>query len=165
MSDSHSTNLLALQDEGEEANAEDNPPSSHWYFLTPHEIAQVLHWDYENGLSSLAAFRPFQPEAAQLCPSARSVPFIQFQSLLVALLLRAAGLLFLFNQARGGFTLLIVGAPTTLIGLTVRPCILSPFPLRLFSRTEKTVKARQQRWFRALLSCAQPVGMYRLMGG
>lgn len=140
MSDSHSTNLLALQDEGEEANAEDKPPSSHWYFLPPHEIAQVLDRDYENGLSSLATFWRFQYEAAQPRPAARSVLVTQFQSLLVALRFRAAGLLFLCNQARGGFTLLIVIAPTTLIGLTVRPCILSPFPLRLFSRTEKTVK-------------------------
>ena len=108
MSDSHSTNLLAANDAGEEANAEDKPPSTPWYFAPPHEFAPAHHRERENGLRSPAANRRLQPYrpntlTASLCRLARSLLVTQFKRLWVVLLLAAAGLAFGFTQARAGF--------------------------------------------------------------
>lgn len=108
MSDSNSTNLLASNDAGEEAHAEDNPPSTHWYLALPHEVAPAHHQERENGLRSLATDRhlqPYRPNAltTSLCRLAHSLLLSQFKRLLIALLFAAAGLALWFTKASAGF--------------------------------------------------------------
>jgi P-type Ca2+ transporter type 2C len=121
MSDSNSTNLLASNDAGEEAHAEDKPPSTHWYLITPHEIAQALHSDRENGLSSLEAksrLQRYGPNTLTATPhrSVLAIFIAQFKSLIVVLLLAAAGLAFLLNETIEGFAILVVVVLNAIIG-------------------------------------------------
>jgi P-type Ca2+ transporter type 2C len=138
MSDSSSTNLLARVFDGEEANIEDEPPSNHWYRLTPHEVEQSLNTDLENGLSSPEAeqrLRQYGANTLTSAPrrSALSILIAQFKSLIVVLLIAASTLAFLLNETIEGFAILVVIILNAIIGFLTE------------LRAEKAITALQEQ--------------------
>jgi P-type Ca2+ transporter type 2C len=138
MSDSSSTNLLATKNAGEEANAEDEPPSNHWYRLPTHEVEQSLNTDHENGLSSPQAEKRLRQYGANTLTSAPrrsalSILVAQFKSLIVVLLIAASTLAFLLNETIEGFAILVVIILNAVIGFLTE------------LRAEKAITALQEQ--------------------
>jgi P-type Ca2+ transporter type 2C len=138
MSDSSSTNLLAIKEAGEEANTEDKPPSNHWYRLSPDEVEQFLNTDLENGLSSPEAKKRLQQYGANTLTSAPrrsalSILTAQFKSLIVVLLIVASTLAFLLNETIEGFAILVVIILNAVIGFLTE------------LRAEKAITALQEQ--------------------
>ena len=119
--DSHSTSLPALDQGGEEAANDDQPPSNHWHRLTPSEVEASLNTHREAGLSSAEADRRFQQYGANTLTSTPrrstlSIFVAQFKSLIVVLLVAAASLAFLLNETIEGFAILVVIILNAIIG-------------------------------------------------
>jgi P-type Ca2+ transporter type 2C len=119
---SSGSSLKVLSADGTDAvGDEDDLSANHWYYLSSHEVEQTFSSDSENGLSPNEAAKRLQqygPNTLTSKPrrSALSILLIQFKSLIVALLIAAAGLAFLLNEMIEGFAILVVIGLNTVIG-------------------------------------------------
>jgi P-type Ca2+ transporter type 2C len=121
MSDSSSTTLPASKEAGEESKKEDNPPLSNWHFLSPSEVEQQLESDCETGLSTPDVEKRLEQYGSNALTSTPrrsvfSILIAQFKSLIVVLLITAAGLAFLLNEMIEGFAILVVIILNAVIG-------------------------------------------------
>lgn len=121
MSDSDCTDIPASGQAGEETQAEEEPPSNHWYRLSPDEVEQSLNTDREDGLSSSEAEKRLRVYGSNALTSAGrrstlSILVAQFKSLIVVLLIAASTLAFLLHETIEGFAILIVIVLNALIG-------------------------------------------------
>jgi Ca2+-transporting ATPase len=123
VSDSHSSGLLTLNDTGEEAKPDNEPPLSHnhWYLLTPDQVSLQLNSDAEQGLSQLEAEKRLKqhgPNTLTSAPqrSALSILAAQFRSLIVLLLIAAAVTAFLLNETIEAIAILVVIGLNAVIG-------------------------------------------------
>jgi P-type Ca2+ transporter type 2C len=114
--------LKVLTEEGaKEVDNEADLAANHWYRLPSHAVEQALLSDCENGLSSTEAagrLRQYGPNTLTSKPqrSALTILITQFKSLIVALLIVAAGLAFLLNETIEGFAILAVIVLNAVIG-------------------------------------------------
>jgi P-type Ca2+ transporter type 2C len=108
-------------EDADAAGDDEEIPSQPWYLLTSLHVEQALNSDCENGLSSAEATKRLQqygPNTLTSGPhrSPLSILIAQFKSLIVVLLLVAAGLAFLLNETIEGFAILVVIGLNTIIG-------------------------------------------------
>jgi Ca2+-transporting ATPase len=121
MATNRSTTLLAPNESGEEGKKEDNPPLSQWHFLSPLDVEKILNTDSENGLRTPEIeIRLAQYGSNTLTSTSRrsvlSILIAQFKSLIVVLLITAAGLAFLLHETIEGFAILVVILLNAIIG-------------------------------------------------
>ncbi|MFW6068305.1 MAG: cation-translocating P-type ATPase [Chloroflexota bacterium] len=123
MTQSSSNNLLAVEDTDEEANSDYDPPSSHrdWHLLTPTQIVPKLNSDPEQGLTQAEAtkrLKQYGPNALAETSqrSALSILVEQFTSLIVLLLVAAAGTAFLLDETVEALAILAVIVLNGIIG-------------------------------------------------
>lgn len=123
MTQSSSNNLLAVEDTDEEANSDYDPPSSQrdWHLLTPTQIVPKLNSDPEQGLTQDEAtkrLKQYGPNALAETSqrSALSILVEQFTSLIVLLLVAAAGTAFLLDETVEALAILAVIVLNGIIG-------------------------------------------------
>lgn len=122
MADSPSKNLLTqTKRSGEEANTEEPPSSNNWYFLPIDNAEKNLNTHIETGLETAEVEKRIQQYGLNVLTSApsRSVWSIlvaQFTSLIVVLLIAAAGVALLLNETIEAFAILIVILLNAVIG-------------------------------------------------
>jgi P-type Ca2+ transporter type 2C len=138
MSDSSSTTLTTSKDAGEQGKKEDNPPLRHWHLLSPFEVEQILNTDCEIGLSTPEVeerLEQYGPNRLTSTPrrSVFSILIAQFKSIIVVLLITAAGLAFLLNETIEGYAILVVIILNAIIGFLTE------------LRAEKAITALQEQ--------------------
>ncbi|MFW6183243.1 MAG: cation-translocating P-type ATPase, partial [Chloroflexota bacterium] len=123
MSDSSSNNLLSVQPTDEEADLDDDPSlqSRDWYLLDPSQISSQLNSDPEQGLTQAEAEKRLQHYGANALAataqrSALSILVEQFTSLIVLLLVAAAGTAFLLDETIEAVAILAVIVLNGVIG-------------------------------------------------
>lgn len=122
MADSPSKNLLTqAKRSGEEASTEEPPSSSSWYFLSTDTTEKNLNTHIEIGLTTSEADQRVQQYGLNVLTSAPprsawSILVAQFTSLIVVLLIAAAGVALLLNETIEAVAILIVILLNAVIG-------------------------------------------------
>lgn len=121
MPDSSSKSLPTSIETGIDSSKEDKSPLIRWHFLSTLEVQKALNTDFENGLSTPEAEKRLQQYGRNTLTStprrsALSIIFAQFKSLIVVLLIAAAGIAFLLNDMIEGYAILVVVVINTIIG-------------------------------------------------
>lgn len=105
----------------EEVNLDNELPPIQWHLLSTDQVVRQLSSDPENGLSYAEGTRRLRQYGANALTSAtrRSALFIfltQFRSLIVVLLMAAAGIALLLNETVEAIAILVVVGLNTVIG-------------------------------------------------